>query len=134
MSTILNLAGNDTAVCHLIPTTVAGEHDLFIRVLLMLFMITAALNLAHFLKHQNFTYLGESAVYIILGLLVSAGWTSMSYDPGNTAIQLNSEFFSWFSYHLLSLRADSISNASLFSATSFQFSVWPYLAPFSRHL
>ncbi|KAJ1334417.1 sodium/hydrogen exchanger 3 [Batrachochytrium salamandrivorans] len=94
MSTILNLAGNDTAVCHLIPTTVAGEHDLFIRVLLMLFMITAALNLAHFLKHQNFTYLGESAVYIILGLLVSAGWTSMSYDPGNTAIQLNSEFFS----------------------------------------
>ncbi|XJO77502.1 hypothetical protein BDV3_002072 [Batrachochytrium dendrobatidis] len=85
---------NSSVACDPAAHVVTNEHDLFVRVLLMLFMITAALNLAHFLKHKNFTYIGESAVYILLGLLVSAGWTSMTYDPGNTAIQLNSEFFS----------------------------------------
>eukprot|EP00842_Homolaphlyctis_polyrhiza_P000321 jgi/Hompol1/128/HPOL_005240-RA len=73
---------------------VASEHDMFIRVMLMLAMITAAMNLAHFLKHKNFTYLGESAVFILFGLLISAIWTSMSYDPKNTAIRLDSGFFS----------------------------------------
>ncbi|KAI8928896.1 Sodium/hydrogen exchanger family-domain-containing protein [Entophlyctis helioformis] len=74
--------------------TEAGEHDIFIRVLLMLVMITAALNLAHYLHHKKFKYIGESAVYILLGLVISFGWTSMAYDPSNMAIRLNSHFFS----------------------------------------
>ncbi|KAL2913329.1 hypothetical protein HK105_207207 [Polyrhizophydium stewartii] len=90
---IISRSSNHTSECGTLSAP-HSEHDAFVGILLMLATLTIALNLAHFLKHKNFTYLGESAVYILLGLLVSAGWTSLSYDPHNTAIQLNSEFFS----------------------------------------
>ncbi|KAI8893749.1 Sodium/hydrogen exchanger family-domain-containing protein [Globomyces pollinis-pini] len=70
-----------------------SEHDTFVAALLLLMMITLAMNLAHYLKHKEFKYLGETAVYILFGLSVSAVWTSISYDPTNKAIQLDSHFF-----------------------------------------
>lgn len=71
-----------------------GEHDVYIQALLLLVMITVCINLHRWLHHINFKHLGETAIYLIMGFVVSAGWTSLSYDPGNSAIQLNSHFFS----------------------------------------
>ncbi|KAI8905969.1 Sodium/hydrogen exchanger family-domain-containing protein [Gorgonomyces haynaldii] len=72
----------------------ADEHGIYVQALLLLVMITSAINLHHYLHYKNFKYLSESALYVLMGFIVSAGWTSISYDPGNSAIQLNSHFFS----------------------------------------
>ncbi|KAI8587851.1 Sodium/hydrogen exchanger family-domain-containing protein [Geranomyces variabilis] len=76
--------------------TTAADHEthlLFIRAVLMLTLIAVAMNINVFLHKKKFHYLGETAVYILLGLVVAMGWTAMSYDSENTAIQLNSKFF-----------------------------------------
>ena len=99
----------------------AGGHEstVYIASFLLLVMITLSMNLAHYLKHRNFTYLGETAIYIIFGMyilrvyldwmsisltksvsnchigcVVSALWTSIAFDPTNSAIKLDSHFFS----------------------------------------
>ncbi|KAJ3189487.1 Sodium/hydrogen exchanger 8 [Gaertneriomyces sp. JEL0708] len=59
----------------------------------MLTLIAVAMNLNAFLHRKHFHYLGESALYILLGLLVAMGWTAISYDEQNKAIQLSSKFF-----------------------------------------
>ena len=71
-----------------------GEHELYIGALLLLVMITFSVNMHHYLHHKNFNYLSESALYLLVGFIVSVGWTSISFDPNNSAIQLNSHFFS----------------------------------------
>ncbi|KAJ3368619.1 hypothetical protein HDU91_000413 [Kappamyces sp. JEL0680] len=95
MTTAHDVVANVTANC-----TAAAEasqsHDAsaMVSALLLLVMITAAMNLAHFLHRRNFTYFGETAIYILFGLFVSAGWTSISYDPSNSATKLDKHFFS----------------------------------------
>ncbi|TPX65983.1 hypothetical protein SpCBS45565_g04793 [Spizellomyces sp. 'palustris'] len=69
------------------------QHQLFIRAILMLSLIAVAMNINLFLHKKKFHYLGETAVYILLGLVVAMGWTAISYDEQNKAIQLSSKFF-----------------------------------------
>ncbi|TPX61329.1 hypothetical protein PhCBS80983_g01218 [Powellomyces hirtus] len=69
------------------------QHTLFVRVFLMLTLIAVAMNINVFLHKKKFHYLGETAVYILLGLVVAMGWTAISYDEQNKAIQLSSKFF-----------------------------------------
>lgn len=47
----------------------AGGETAFIAALLLLVMITLSMNLAHYLKHKNFTYFGETAIYILFGII-----------------------------------------------------------------
>ncbi|KAJ3288556.1 hypothetical protein HK104_008102 [Borealophlyctis nickersoniae] len=83
--------GGDVNVGH--STTEAETHMLFIRAVLMLSLILIAMNINVFLKKRQFHYLSETSVYILLGVIVAMGWTAISYDEQNTAIQLNSKFF-----------------------------------------
>ncbi|KAI8825323.1 Sodium/hydrogen exchanger family-domain-containing protein [Fimicolochytrium jonesii] len=69
------------------------QHTLFVRALLMLILMAVAMNINVFLHKKKFHYVGETAVYILLGLVVAMGWTAISYDEQNTAIQLSSKFF-----------------------------------------
>ncbi|KNC99631.1 sodium/hydrogen exchanger 3 [Spizellomyces punctatus DAOM BR117] len=69
------------------------QHQLFVRAILMLSLIAVAMNINVFLHKKKFHYLGETAVYILLGLVVAMGWTAISYDEQNKAIQLSSKFF-----------------------------------------
>ncbi|KAJ3024064.1 Sodium/hydrogen exchanger 8 [Thoreauomyces humboldtii] len=75
--------------------TAADEetHTLFVRAILMLVLIAVAMNINVFLHKKKFHYVGETAVYILLGLVVAMGWTALSYDEENKAIQLSSKFF-----------------------------------------
>lgn len=91
-STTDTIASNVTCIADTV--THESEHAVYVQALLLLVMITFCINLHHWLKHKNFKYLGETAIYLLMGFLVSAAWTSISYDPGNSAIQLNSHFFS----------------------------------------
>lgn len=43
---------------------------------------------------MKFHYLSESAVTILLGLVVAMGWTTIAYDETNADIKLSSNFFS----------------------------------------
>ncbi|KAI8842725.1 Sodium/hydrogen exchanger family-domain-containing protein [Chytriomyces cf. hyalinus JEL632] len=70
-----------------------NEHALFIRALLMLSLILISMNINGFLHKIKFHYLSETAVTILLGLVVAMGWTTISYDTTNADIQLNSDFF-----------------------------------------
>ncbi|KAI8614788.1 Sodium/hydrogen exchanger family-domain-containing protein [Chytriomyces sp. MP71] len=70
-----------------------GEHALFIRALLMLSLILVSMNINGFLHKIKFHYVSETAVTILLGLIVAMGWTTISYDTTNSDIQLNSDFF-----------------------------------------
>jgi hypothetical protein len=45
------------------------ESTVFIASFLLLVMITLSMNLAHYLKHKKFSYLGETAIYIIFGMI-----------------------------------------------------------------
>ncbi|KAI9104953.1 Sodium/hydrogen exchanger family-domain-containing protein [Phlyctochytrium arcticum] len=74
-------------------TAAEEQHQLFIRAMLMLTLIVVAMNINVFLQKHKFHYLGETAVYILLGLVVAMGWTAISYDEQNKAIQLSSKFF-----------------------------------------
>jgi hypothetical protein len=47
------------------------NHTAFIAAFLLLVMIALALNLGHYLKHKNFTYLSETAIYILFGTIFS---------------------------------------------------------------
>ncbi|KAJ3413895.1 Sodium/hydrogen exchanger 8 [Chytridiales sp. JEL 0842] len=73
--------------------THSSTHALFIRALLMLSMILVTMNINGFLHKIRFHYLSESAVTILLGLVVAMGWTAISYDETNADIQLSSDFF-----------------------------------------
>ncbi|KAJ3033370.1 hypothetical protein HDV00_006478, partial [Rhizophlyctis rosea] len=86
----MTVIGDDTST---VPSTDHETHLLFIRALVMLSLIVIAMNLNVFLKKKEFHHISETAVYIILGLLTATGWTAISYDEENTAIQLNSKFF-----------------------------------------
>jgi hypothetical protein len=77
---------------HLIDIT-ESEHFLFIEAALMLTLILIGLNINRFLHAQNFHYLSESAVFILLGFVAAIAWTAISYDEGNKTIQLNASFF-----------------------------------------
>ncbi|RKO93646.1 Sodium/hydrogen exchanger family-domain-containing protein, partial [Blyttiomyces helicus] len=68
-------------------------HQLFIKAILMLILILVVMNVDLLFKKMHFHYLSETSVNILLGLLVATGWTAMSYDEENTAIQLSSKFF-----------------------------------------
>ncbi|KAJ1547809.1 Golgi transport complex subunit 6, partial [Cladochytrium tenue] len=70
-----------------------STHSLFIRALLLLSMILVSMNINGLLHKLKFHYLSESAVTIILGLIVAVGWTAISYDETNADIQLSSNFF-----------------------------------------
>lgn len=52
-------------------TLAAPDHQastsVFVTALLLLVMITLAMNLAHYLKHKKITYFGETAIYILFG-------------------------------------------------------------------
>ncbi|KAJ3117578.1 Sodium/hydrogen exchanger 8 [Physocladia obscura] len=79
-------------------TTVAdelteSEHALFIRAILMLSLILVSMNLNGILHKIKFHYLSETAVTILLGVIVAMAWTTISYDTNNADIQLNSDFF-----------------------------------------
>ncbi|ORY36452.1 hypothetical protein BCR33DRAFT_721979 [Rhizoclosmatium globosum] len=70
-----------------------SEHALFIRALLMLSLILISMNINGFLHKIKFHYLSETAVTILLGLVVAMAWTTISYDSDNADIQLDSNFF-----------------------------------------
>ncbi|KAI9358899.1 Sodium/hydrogen exchanger family-domain-containing protein [Zopfochytrium polystomum] len=76
------------------PASASAEtHALFIRALLMLSMILVSMNINGLLHRLKFHYLSESAVTILLGLVVAMGWTTIAYDEENADIQLSSNFF-----------------------------------------
>jgi ABC-type phosphate transport system permease subunit len=64
-----------------------------IQTLLILVAFVFCINLHHFLHRAHFRYLGETAIFIVTGFIVSAFWTSISFDPSNSATQLDSQFF-----------------------------------------
>jgi ABC-type phosphate transport system permease subunit len=64
-----------------------------VQTLLILVAFVFCINLHHFLHRAHFRYLGETAIFILTGFLVSAFWTSIEYDPSNSATQLDSQFF-----------------------------------------
>ncbi|KAJ3191804.1 Sodium/hydrogen exchanger 8 [Irineochytrium annulatum] len=70
-----------------------ATHALFIRALLLLSMVLISMNINGFLHRMKFHYLSETAVTILLGVVVAMGWTAMSYDEHNHDIQLSSDFF-----------------------------------------
>ncbi|KAJ3206834.1 Sodium/hydrogen exchanger 8, partial [Dinochytrium kinnereticum] len=86
------------AISDLAHATSAGDHEssthaLFIRALLMLSLMLVSMNVNGVLHKKGFHYLSESAVMILLGVLVAMGWTAMSYDEANKDIQLSANFF-----------------------------------------
>ncbi|KAJ3066450.1 Sodium/hydrogen exchanger 8 [Podochytrium sp. JEL0797] len=70
-----------------------AEHALFVRALLMLSLILVSMNINGFLHRIKFHYLSETAVTILLGLVVAMAWTTLNYDATNADIQLDSNFF-----------------------------------------
>ncbi|KAJ3110372.1 Sodium/hydrogen exchanger 9 [Phlyctochytrium bullatum] len=94
-----NVTGNATTDAIAALAHAAGvdhsntTHALFIRALLMLVLVLVSMNINGVLHKKNFHYLSESAVMIILGVLVAMGWTAISYDENNVDIQLSSNFF-----------------------------------------
>ncbi|KAJ3327623.1 Sodium/hydrogen exchanger 8 [Blyttiomyces sp. JEL0837] len=88
---------SDLLEVHLSTETVVSAseetHALFIRALLLLSMILITMNINGFLHKIHFHYLSETAVTILLGLVVAMGWTTISYDAENADIQLSSDFF-----------------------------------------
>jgi len=60
----------------------------------MLSFILISMNLNGFLKKKNILYVGESAVTILIGLLVATIWTAISSDNEATQLKMSSNFFS----------------------------------------
>ncbi|KAI9332229.1 Sodium/hydrogen exchanger family-domain-containing protein [Obelidium mucronatum] len=85
-----NSSGNSTVIDQFVHES---EHALFIRALLMLSLILISMNINGFLHKIKFHYLSETAVTILLGLVVAMAWTTISYDATNADIQLDSDFF-----------------------------------------
>jgi hypothetical protein len=44
------------------------ERQTFVSVFLILSMMVTTLNVGHYLKHKNFTFLSESAIFILFGI------------------------------------------------------------------
>ena len=63
-----NAAANNSSLPF--PTLVedeGGYHRTFTTAVLMLTLIVMAINISHYLHKIKFTYLGESAVYLLMG-------------------------------------------------------------------
>ncbi|KAJ3224736.1 Sodium/hydrogen exchanger 8 [Clydaea vesicula] len=70
-----------------------STHALYVRSIFMLILIIITINLHGFVHKIKFHYISETALTIILGLVVATLFTTLSYTDENTTIQLSSKFF-----------------------------------------
>lgn len=73
-----------------------GFHETFVKAVLILILMMLAVNLAHLCKKLKFHYLGESAIFILFGLLCGILYVfivSRGTNELNSAIQMSSKFF-----------------------------------------
>ncbi|KAJ3095960.1 Sodium/hydrogen exchanger 8 [Physocladia obscura] len=89
-NTVEEVSTNSSAAANVLAES---EHALFIRAILMLSLILVSMNLNGILHKIKFHYLSETAVTILLGVIVAMAWTTINYDTNNADIQLNSDFF-----------------------------------------